>query len=122
VALLLLTGAWLLVRRRFRPGTGRRIHWFSGLIALPVLAVFVASAIQMAHRHWWTPSPVWRTLASLHRARGIALPPLASLLIVALAASGLYLWYRGRDRRMGALVLAGGAVFGGLLIVWMRAG
>ena len=120
--LMLLTGAWLLIARRWRTGVLRRTHWIAGLIGLPVLAIFAASAIQMTHRTWWTAGAFWKSLAAMHRARGVALPPLATVLLVVLIASGVCLWYRGRDRRTGAVLLAASALMSGGLLVWMRGG
>jgi hypothetical protein len=122
LVVMLATGGWLAVTRRWRPGAVRRTHWTAALIALPVLAIFAASAIQLAHRSWCTAGPVARTLASLHRGRGVALPQLAAVLLVILAATGLVLWYRGRDHRLGAVLLAAGTLVSGGLLVWMRGG
>jgi len=118
LVVLLVTGAWLAITRRWRPGALRRTHWIAGIVALPVIAIFAASAIQMAHRTWWTAGPFWRTLASIHRGR--VLPPLATVLLLTLAATGVVLWTRGRDRRLGAIVLATATLFSGGLLVWMR--
>ena len=119
---MLATGGWLAVTRRWRPGAIRRTHWLTAIVALPVLTVFAVSAIHLAHRSWWTAGPVSRTLASLHQGRGGALPPVATALLPILAATGLVLWYRGRDRRAGAVLLVVGALVSGGLLVWMRGG
>jgi hypothetical protein len=122
-AVLLGTGAWMLVTRRGRGGTIRRTHWIVAWIALPVLAVFAVSAVQMAHRTWWTVGPVLRALALLHRARGLAPAPFAGALLLLVAATGFCLWLQSRrDRLAGAIVLALGAVLSGGLMVWMRVG
>jgi hypothetical protein len=120
LVVMLATGAWLIVTRRGRRGALRRTHWISALTALPVLAIFTASAIQLAHHTWWKSDPFWRALSSLHR--GHALPPIASTLLVTLAATGLMLWYQGRDRRLGGIVLAAGTLVSGGLLLWMRNG
>jgi len=60
---------------------------------------------------WFTP---------LHR--GFALPPVATVLLVTLAVTGIVLWIRGRDRRAGAIVLAAATLFSGGLVLWMRGG
>jgi hypothetical protein len=114
---MLVTGAWLAITRRWRPGAIRRTHWIAGIVAVPVLAIFTASAIQMAHRTWWIAS---RRLNSLHR--GFALPPLATALLLTLAATGIVLWYRGGDRRPGTIVLAAATLISGGLLIWMRNG
>src|SRR5262249_5335219 len=121
LVVMLATGAWLLIARRRRAGALRRTHWIAGLIALPLLAFFAASAVQMAHRTWWTANALWKSLAAMHRARGVA-PPLATVLLLVLIATGVCLWYRGRDRRAGAVLLAGGRVMWGGLIVGRRGG
>jgi hypothetical protein len=120
LVVVLITGGWLAVTRRWRPGAMRRTHWVAGLIALPVLTTFAASAIQMAHRTWWTAGPFWRAMARLHRAG--ALPPLATVLLLTLAATGVVLWTRGRDRLIGAVLLAAATLFSGGLLVWMSGG
>jgi hypothetical protein len=117
LVVMLVTGAWLAIRRRWRPGTIRRIHWIAALAGVPVLAIFALSAVQLAHRTWWTTN---RALSSLHR--GIVLPPVAALLLVTAAGSGVILWYRGRERRLGAVILAVGTLVSGGLLVWMRGG
>jgi hypothetical protein len=119
---MLATGGWMLATRRGRQGKLRRTHWWTALPALPVLTIFAATAIQMAHRSWWTAGPVWRALNAIHRARGLAPAPLASLLLPVLVATGLCLWLEGPNRRAGAALLAVGALVSGGLIVWMRAG
>jgi hypothetical protein len=122
-ALLLATGAWMLATRRGRGSAIRRTHWITALIALPILAIFAVSAVQMAHRTWWTVGPVLRTLARWHRARGLAPAPFAGALLLLLAATGFCLWLQSRrDRIAGAILLALGTVLLGGLIVWMRAG
>ena len=35
----------------------RTVHLISGLLALPFLAVYFASGVEMAHRTWWRPLP-----------------------------------------------------------------
>jgi hypothetical protein len=113
----------MLATRRGRGGVVRRTHWITALIALPVLAIFAVSAVQMAHRTWWTVGPVLRAFARWHRARGLAQAPFAGVLLVLLAATGFCLWLQSRrDRIAGAILLALGTVLSGGLIVWMRAG
>jgi len=121
LVVMLATGAWLLIARRWQAGALRRTHWIAGLIALPVLAFFAASAVQMAHRTWWTAGALWKSLAVMHRARGVA-PPLATVLLLGLITTGVCLWYRERNRRAGAVLLTASAVVSGGLIVWMRGG
>jgi hypothetical protein len=116
LVVMLATGGWLAATRRWKPGAIRRTHWIGGLLGLPVLAIFAVSAIQMAHRAWRIP----KSLNSLHR--GFVLPPLATALLLTLATTGLLLWYRGRDRRLGAVLLAAGTLISGGLLVWMRGG
>jgi hypothetical protein len=120
LVVMLTTGCWLAVTRRWRPGAIRRAHWIAALAGLPVLAILSASAIQLAHRTWWTAGPFSRTLAVLHRGSGSVLPPIATVILLSLGATGLVLWYRGRDRRLGGLLLAAGTVVSGGLLVWMR--
>jgi hypothetical protein len=123
LGVLVVTGAWLAVKRIWLRGTVRRIHWVTGILAVPVLAIFTASAIQMAHRTWWwRPSIVWNLLAGWHRGRGmgVVLPSAGTLVLLTLAATGLVLWYRGRERRVGSFILGAGAVLSGGLFVWMR--
>jgi hypothetical protein len=110
---MLATGGWLAVTRRWRPGAIRRTHWVTAIAGMPVLTIFAVSAIQMAHRAWAIP----KTLNALHR--GGILPPVATVLLVVLAGTGLMLW---RDRRLGAVLLAAGALISGGLLVWMRGG
>ena len=114
LALLLATGGWLLVKRRGRPGMARRTHWITAWTALPVLAIFTVTAIQMAHRGWLPPISA---LDALHRGRSRWLAPLASLQLLVLGATGLYFWTRSRA---GAIVLACGVLIAGGLIVSMR--
>jgi hypothetical protein len=117
LVLMLSTGAWLAIMRRWRRGAIRSTHWIAGIAAVPVLAIFTASAIQMAHRTWW---PSWRLLMALHR--GSKLPPIATALLLTLAATGIVLWYRGRDHRPGTIVLGAATLISGGLLVWMRNG
>jgi hypothetical protein len=113
----------MLVTRRGRGGALRRTHWLVALIALPILVIFAVSAIQMAHRLWWTAGPVLRAFALLHRTRGLAPAPVAGALLLLLAATGFSLWLQSRrDRFAGAVLLALGASLSGGLIVWMRVG
>jgi hypothetical protein len=119
---MLATGGWLAVTRRWRPGIIRRTHWLTAIVALPVLTIFAVSAIQLTHRSWWAAGPFSRMLASLHRGRSGGLPPVATALLPFLAATGMVLWYRGRDRGPGAVLLAVGALVSGGLLVWIRGG
>jgi len=115
---MLATGAWMVAKRRGRPGMARRTHWIAAWTALPVLAIFAFTAVQMSHRGWWAPIAA---LNALHRARGGWLAPLASVQLMVLGATGFYLWFRSSaDRRTGAIVLAAGTLAAGGLIVSMR--
>jgi hypothetical protein len=108
--------------RRRQVGLARRIHWAAALPAIPLLAIFALTAVQMAHRKWWTAGPLTRELFSWHRSRGMPLAPLAGLLLLVMATTGLWLWLPGRDRRAGAALLAIATLVSGGLILWMRAG
>jgi len=117
---MLATGVWMALTRRATKGTTRSIHRIAALFSIPVLAIFAASAVQMAHRTWWSAGPVTRALNAIHRARGFALAPVAATLLLVLAASGLWLWFQ--DRRPGVALAGVGALVSGGLILWMRAG
>ena len=119
---MLATGAWMFATRRRQVGLARRIHWSAALPAIPLLAIFALTAVQMAHRKWWTAGPLTRELFSWHRSRGMPLAPLAGLLLLVMATTGLWLWLPGRDRRAGAALLAIATLVSGGLILWMRAG
>jgi len=123
LAAMLGSGAWMLLTRRGPRGWLRRTHWIVGLVALPVLSVFVVSAVQLAHRTWLSTGPVLRSLHSLHRGRGFALAPVAAVILLVLAATGVCLWFQTRRSHpvATALLALGTAVSGGL-ILWMRAG
>jgi hypothetical protein len=111
---MLFTGVWMLVTRRGKPGAIRRTHWIAALVSAPLLALFAATAVQMAHR----AQTVLPALNALHRSRALA--PFASLALLILTATGLCLWRQSRDRRVGAALLAFGAVVSGGLLLWMR--
>jgi hypothetical protein len=112
LAVMLATGAWMLWTRR----PGKRTHWWAALVSLPVLAIFAVTAVQMAHRKW---TAALRPLNALHRSHAFA--PVASVMLVVLAATGLWLWLTGRDRRTGGVLLTLGAAISGGLMLWMRA-
>jgi hypothetical protein len=116
LCVLVITGGWLAIERRWLRGAIRRTHWITALAAVPVLGIFVVSALHLAHRSW--PIPV--LLLRLHR--GVKLPPVATVLLVMLAVTGIVLWWRGRDRRAGAVVLAAATLVSGGLVLWMRGG
>ena len=119
---MLLTGAWMFATRRRQAGLARRIHWSTALPVIPLVALFALTAVLMAHRNWWTAGPLTRELFSWHRSRGMPLAPLTGVLLLVMAATGLYLWLCGRDRRIGAALLAIGTIVSGGLIFWMRGG
>jgi hypothetical protein len=180
----------------------RTIHLAAGLFALPFLAIYFSSGVQMAHRSWWplgsrvtersftlpkgldarevtrrlpvrgelasvfmipagphlliarpgttywvsyspstgeaqvrtTTSGFPGMLVSLHRSKGMwhgYLPldawadglGLVSLALLAMGATGLYLWFQNRaERRAGFALLAAGAGIALALIVSMRLG
>jgi hypothetical protein len=113
---MLATGVWMLVTRRGKPGAIRRTHWITALVSAPLLALFAFTAVQMAHR----TAAVLPAINALHRSRVVA--PFASAALLILTATGIVLWFNGRDRRTGAALLTFGALVSGGLILWMRAG
>ena len=106
----------MLVTRRGKPGAIRRTHWITALVSAPLLALFAFTAVQMAHR----TAAVLPAINALHRSRVVA--PFASAALLILTATGIVLWFNGRDRRTGAALLTFGALVSGGLILWMRAG
>src|SRR5690349_5662013 len=63
---MLLTGGWMALTRRGKPGLMRRIHWIAALPALPVLALFAITAVLTAHRRWIASGAVFRALNAIH--------------------------------------------------------
>ena len=129
VAVMAASGVWVWWERRGKRTTPRRgvysgmlrVHRYTALGALAVLAVFEISAVQMAHRTWIQAGPVLSTFNRIHRMRGIGLsPPLGASLLV-LAATGLWLWWKlQRDRRLGTALFGLSTFVAGGLIWWMR--
>ncbi len=121
-AFTLATGMllWLVSRPA---GTLRRLHRYLALGAFPLLAVYLSSAVMLAHRSWFTTSG---PLVVLHRSYGTAggwavALALTSLLALALAISGVLLWIRGRRLRIaGAVLLTSSALAGWCLALFMR--
>lgn len=114
------SGVWIWISRWGAKGTWRRVHRYCGLAMLALLAIYEVSAVHMAHRAWWKGA-AW--LDRVHRARGVSFAPVLGIGLVALAVSGVWLWWKlGRDRRTGAALAALGMTIAGVLAAWMRAG
>jgi hypothetical protein len=114
------SGVWIWLRRRGVGNVWRRVHRYSALTLLVLLAIYELSAIHMAHRTW-TKAGAW--LDRVHRMRGLSFAPVLGLGLFVLGASGMYLWWvQRRDRRSGAVLLALGCAMAGVLAVWMRLG
>ena len=123
LAVMAASGVWIWWGRRGTGGTLRRVHRYTALGALAPLAVYQISAVQMAHRGWLNAGPVLGALDRIHRLRGIGFSPLLGAALVVLGATGLCLWWKlGRERRLGAVLLAFGLMVAGGLICWMRLG
>ena len=119
VAVMAVTGVWIWWQRRGTGGTARRAHRWTAMTAMALIAVYEASAVQMAHRTW-LPATL---LTRMHRMRGLSFAPPLGVAILVLCATGLMLWWQlRRERAVGALLLAAGGVIGGGLIWWMRMG
>ena len=120
LALMAVSGVGVWWQRRAARGTLRRVHRYTALGAMALVAVYQVSAIQMEHRTWLRAGPVLSALNRIHRMRGGGLAPLLGAALLVLGATGLWLWWRlGRERRLGALLLTAGIFLGGL-ICWMR--
>jgi hypothetical protein len=114
------SGVWIWLSRRRAGGTWRRVHRYTALAMVALLAIYEISAIQMAHRTW-VKAGVW--MERMHRMRGVSFAPLLGVGLFVLGASGVYLWWTlRRDRRAGAVSLALGCAIVGVLAVWMRLG
>jgi hypothetical protein len=115
------SGVWIWWGRRGTRGTLRRVHRYTALGALGLVAVYEISAVQMAHRAWLKAGPVLGAFNRIHRMRGVGFSPLLGAALVVLGATGLWLWWKlQRDRRVGAGLLAFGIIMAGGLICWMR--
>ena len=123
LAVMAASGVCLWWERRGTRGTLRRVHRYTALGALVLVAVYEISAVQMAHRTWLRAGPVLNALNRIHRTRGAGFSPLLGLALLVLGATGLCLWWRlQRERRVGAALLAFGIFLAGGLIWWMRMG
>jgi hypothetical protein len=108
----------------------RTIHLWTALFCLPFLAVYAVTAVQMAHRTWFSNAGLMGALNRMHRMQGLwrAFPWIAavgfvSLGLLALGATGLWLWFQNhRERWIGGALLASGIALAATLIVSMRAG
>jgi uncharacterized iron-regulated membrane protein len=117
---MLASGVWIWLERRPGSGTWRRVHRWSALGLVAVLAVYEVSAIHMAHRTWWKAG-AW--LDRIHRMRPVSFAPVLGAGLLVLGASGVVLWWGlRRERRAGAVLLAAGITVACMLIVWMRMG
>ncbi len=114
------SGVWIWLGRRGGKGFWRRVHRYLAFSSLALLAIYELSAVHMAHRTW-TKAGAW--LDRVHRMRGVSFAPVLGVGLLALAATGIYLWWTlRRDRRAGTILLACGCAIAGLLAIWMRIG
>ncbi|MEO8368680.1 MAG: hypothetical protein ABI806_05745 [Candidatus Solibacter sp.] len=119
VAAMMVSGVWLWWRRRGTGGSLRRVHRWVGLGSLAVVAIYEVSAIAMAHRTWFHADALNR----IHRLKGSGLSAGLGAALLAMAATGLMMWWRmPRERRAGTAVVGLGAAVAGGLLVWMRMG
>jgi hypothetical protein len=123
LAVMAASGVWIWWQRRGTRGTLRRVHRYTALGGLGLVAVYEISAVQMAHRAWLKAGPVLAAFNRIHRMRGFGFSPLLGACLVVLGATGLWLWWTlQRDRRVGAGLLGFGIIMAGGLIWWMRTG
>lgn len=124
------TAIWLTTRPRRRQWI-RGVHFCTAACCLPFLVLYGITAVRMAHRAWFRPAAGFmQTLDRMHslpsawrRYPWVALPGLVGLGLLAIGATGLFLWFeKRRERRTGGAILAFGIVLVGTLIVWMREG
>ncbi len=121
LGVMAVSGVWAWWQRRGTRGTLRRLHRYTALGALALLAVYEISAVQMAHRTWWKVGAVLGALNKIHRMRGLSFSPPLGLALAVLGATGLWLWWTlKRDRRLGTGLLGFGLLVAGGLIWWMR--
>ena len=76
LAVMAASGVWIWRVRRATRGTPLRVHRYTALGTLALVAVYQISAVQMAHRTWLQAGPVLSTLNRIHRMRGVGFPPL----------------------------------------------
>ena len=115
------SGVCIWWERRGSRGSLRRVHRYTALGALVLLAVYEISAVQMAHRTWIQAGPVLSAFNRIHRLRGVGFSPLLGVALLVLGATGLWLWWKlHRDRGVGAALLGFGIIMAGGLIWWMR--
>jgi hypothetical protein len=121
LAVMSVSGVWIWWRRRGTRGPLRRVHRYTALGALALLALYEISAVQLAHRTWLKAGPVIGAFNRIHRMRGIGFSPLLGLALLVLGATGLCLWWKlQRERSVGAAFLGVGLFLAGGLIWWMR--
>ena len=112
------SGVWMWLARRRVKGATRLAHRYAAVAMLSLLAIYEASAVQMAHRTW-PKAGAW--LERVHRMYGVSFAPVLGIGLAVLGASGVYLWWTlRRDRWAGALLLAAGCAMTCVLAVWMR--
>jgi len=121
---------WLTTRPRRRHWI-RSVHFYAAACCLPFLALYGVTAVRMAHRAWFRPGPgLLQTLDRVHALPGgwrrypwMALPGLVGLCLLAIGATGLFLWFeKRRERGTGGAILAFGIAVAGTLMIWMREG
>jgi hypothetical protein len=121
LAVMAASGVCIWWQRRATRGTLRRVHRYTALGALALLAVYEISAVRMAHRTWLKAGPVLDAFNRIHRMTGIGFSPLLGVALVVLGATGLSLsWKLQPRRRVSAGLLVFGFVLAGGLIWWMR--
>jgi hypothetical protein len=131
LAVMGVSGAWLWWGRRETRGTprrvpystARRVHRYTALGALPLVAVYEISAVALAHRTWLKAGPVLGVFHRIHRMLGFGFSPLLGAALLVLGATGLWLWWKlHRERPVGAALFGFGFFLAGGLIWWMRTG
>jgi hypothetical protein len=123
LVVMAVSGVWIWWERRGTRGTLRRVHRYTALGTLALVAVYEISAIQLAHRTWFRAGPVLGAFNRIHRMRGVGFSPVLGVALLVLGATGLWLWWKlQRERRAGAGFLAFGLFLAGGLICWMRMG
>jgi uncharacterized iron-regulated membrane protein len=101
--MLLGSGAWMAwdrfrQRRWWSPASVRTAHFLTAVLVFPLATLYAVTSLPLAHRTWFPATGLVTWANHVHRTGGF-FALVMGLAILALTASGVYVWSKGRSNR-----------------------